>query len=152
MMNRYTIFISYSHWDNKTGWVSSFAKHLAERIPSELTYPVDCHVWLDHRISGNDPFPEQIREAVGAADIYVAIVSYQYLNSTWCSNERDIFLSAWGSEAKGRVFLVHYRPTSRQDALWPAEFDDLLGFEFYTRDKTGLTLALGEDQDRPEHA
>jgi hypothetical protein len=151
MVPQYTIFVSYSQSDNLTRWVSRFALDLEQHLPSELKIRANCLIWRDDRLSQSEPFPAEIRAAAAAADIYLAIVSHQYFNSEWCRTEREVFLSARGEEAAGRLFLIHYRPVERDHDVWPAEFTEVLGFEFFERHPDGFTLPLGDDPQQPGH-
>lgn len=154
MIPIFKVFVSYAHVNNSSKWVSQFARHLREKLPGEMRFPAKVQVWLDEiHLSANEPFPDDIRDAVCSSDVYLAVVSHGYFNSSWCRQEREAFLARWKESVKGRLFVIHHSPVALDDPAWPEELKELTGFTFYHQEHdTGFAITLGEDQERPDHA
>jgi len=83
-------------------------------------------------------------QAIRRSATILLIVSPSYIASEWCARERNAFLGfARDCVAEGRIFIVHCRDLGRQ--LLPAEFGDLIGFKFWTKDSSagGVARPLG---------
>ncbi|MGI9437795.1 MAG: TIR domain-containing protein, partial [Geminicoccaceae bacterium] len=80
MTDRPTIFISYSHRDEKP-WKKLVEDHLrvAER-QGVLT------VWEDRQIGGGDDWRDEIDDALETADIAVLLISHNFLTSNFIMN------------------------------------------------------------------
>ena len=137
----YDIFVSYSHVDNlvlsgapDSGWVHTFVDNLKCLLAQKLGKTGRGSIWIDRRLSGNQPFPDEIAQAVSHTAALLVFLSDGYLQSDWCRKEREIFLQAaqrtGGSD--GRIFLV--RLTDLDHELWPPEFGRQLGYPFFSKD------------------
>lgn len=99
----------------------------------------DVKVWMDYRLSGNEPLTEQLLEAVRRSLTLLVIQSPGYVNSSWCNRERNAFL-AEVQRRKSSVFVVERRPI--EPGKRPPEFRDLRGYKFWAADPLGRPLRL----------
>lgn len=145
----YDVFISYAHIDNEPldaekdkGWVSVLAGHLKNFLDKGLGCR-DAAIWMDHGLTGNDIFAQRIEEALRRCATLLVVASPSYLKSEWCARERNAFLKAVRerSDAGSRVFRVDIDELDRGG--YPAEFRELLGYQFWTRDSNGNPRTLG---------
>ena len=158
------VFVSYAHVDNvslsedpKEGWVYRLKNHLKTLLSKKLGRSEQGDIWIDLRLTGNEPFPDKISEAVQRSAVLLVILSEGYLASDWCRQERELFLEAAAGKAleEGRIFLV--RLTDLEHDRWPEPFHDLLGYPFFTKDREeDSARMLGwpyadpkKEQDRP---
>lgn len=70
-------FISYSHRDQ--GYLDMFQKHLAQVKRDGL-----LDAWTDHAIEAGGSFNEEIEGALIKADIFIALISPDYIGSNYC--------------------------------------------------------------------
>ena len=144
MTYEHDIFVSYAHVDNTVvpgtdqGWVTSLAVSISETLKQTLGR-FDVKVWMDYRLSGNEPLTEQLLEAVRRSLTLLVIQSPGYVNSSWCNRERNAFL-AEVQRRKSSVFVVERRPI--EPGKRPAEFRDLRGYKFWAADPLGRSLRL----------
>ncbi len=144
--DRYDIFISYSNDDNlpsppkgEVGWVTHFDQ-LLEHFLRE--WRGDPRIWRDNKITGADVIDDTILTPLPHVAIMIAVVSPNYVSSSWCARELKAFCDAAqrahpGIQVrnKSRIFKVLKVPLRRVRQLHPV-FTNLKGFEFYqTRDK-----------------
>lgn len=138
MPERYNAFISYAYRDNEPfaegekGWVSTFVdrlrKHLARELRREESRDT---LWFDYeRMRGNHNLIAQIRGELEASRLLVPIISKSYLDSPWCAQEREIFLSSHGADS-GRIFPVWMEPVENM----PPELDALIKYSFWYEDE-----------------
>lgn len=129
------IFISYAHADDQvlaegaSGWVTA----LADRLQKSLAMKpggAAIKVWMDHRLEPNKRVDPALAHRVGAADVFVAVLSPRYLESPWCRDEIEGFAARHGAAAE-RVFLVEMAPTDRSD--WPATIHDISTLCFWAQ-------------------
>ncbi|WP_246692716.1 toll/interleukin-1 receptor domain-containing protein [Methylobacterium sp. WL64] len=100
------IFVSYSHAN-----VVQQAKlqiHLAQLKRDEV------ETWFDDHMAAGDKLSTEISRNLREADIFVALMSPEYLASRWCQLEYN---RAMGRRAKGllRVVVVVVRPCAWKD-------------------------------------
>src|SRR5262245_13642471 len=133
------IFVSYSHQDDcplnegATGWITTFTRQLETELAKRLGKKT-LRVWKDSQLAGNEPLTPQLLETIRRSATLLVVMSPSYLNSEWCSLERDGFLSfARECVGQGRIFVVRHRMTELQQA--PRQLGDLVGFKFYAEDR-----------------
>lgn len=135
------VFISYSHVDDlvltggpESGWVHIFKDNLQRLLARKLRGTGRGRVWIDRRLSGNEPFDEKIGQAVSHSATLLVILSEGYLESDWCRRERELFAeAAQGSGGhQGRIFAV--RMTDVNHGLWPPELGSQIGYKFFRKE------------------
>ena len=106
------VFVSYAHVDNiplppaAEGWVSILIKTLKVLLAQELGRYEAFSLWMDPKLSGNDPLNEQLLDTVRTAGTMVLIHSTGHRASEWCVREKETFLSVAGAAGASRLFLV----------------------------------------------
>ena len=150
------IFVSYAHIDDQPlvegqkGWVSSFHRVLEIRLGQLLgRHP---RIWRDPKLQGNDIFADRLVERLPRVAILASIVSPRYLKSDWCLRELREFQKASSSTGgmrvgnKVRVFKIVKTPVPLDQQS--GEFQDVLGYEFYTVDPdSGRARELSQTGD-----
>ena len=131
------VFISYCHDDNislsedRRGWITDFGDRLRVRLRQLLGHPVE--VWRDEKLGGDHVLDDELRSQVEDTAVFLAVVSPSYLNSRYCTDEREWFLDKVGAElrvgSRTRGIRVVKTPTS--GGSHRAVFKGALGFEFY---------------------
>lgn len=150
------VFVSYAHIDDQPliegqkGWITSFHRVLEIRLGQLLgRHP---RIWRDPKLQGNDIFADRLVERLPRVAIIASIVSPRYLKSDWCLRELREFQKA--SESTGgmrignkvRVFKIVKTPVPLEQQA--AEFQDVLGYEFYTVDPdSGRARELSQSGD-----
>lgn len=111
------IFISYSH--QNAAWFAKLRPLLKFREPSTNL----AHVWHDQQLQAGDRWDEEIQAALKVADIFVCLVSYEFLASDYIM---DVELpAALAREQKGEVVIV---PIVLYDVNLQADCPALHGF------------------------
>ncbi|MCY2989443.1 MAG: toll/interleukin-1 receptor domain-containing protein [Planctomycetota bacterium] len=141
----YDVFLSYACAENEIpagamkGWVTVFFETLkAELGKSALGKRIGIRVWWDQtEIDGSKPLRHQILGTLPKTRLLVVLLSQSYLESDWCRDERQAFISAMKDRPLGdqRIFLLDLGNVEEKSR--PAEFRNLglKGFPFYTSDK-----------------
>jgi hypothetical protein len=141
---RNDVFVSYCHDDNiselpdQRGWITDFSERLKVRLKMLLGAPVD--VWWDRRLGGDHALDLEIRTRIEGAAVFLAIVSPSYLNSDYCTQERQWFRDAIGDRmlVGSRMRGIRVVKTPRSDGLHRSVFKEGLGFEFFVAAKDEL--------------
>jgi TIR domain len=143
---QHDVFISYAHLDNQpaleghAGWITDFHHALSVRVSQIVGRELD--VWRDPKLSGNDMFPQTIKDQLPHTAVLVSVLSPRYVKSTWCTDEFGIFCDACNDAGgiaigdKARIFKVVKTPLSAADEpdRMKTLLRDLLGYEFYRTD------------------
>jgi hypothetical protein len=157
---QHDVFISYAHVDNQPlegmekGWTTTLVGNLQNFLARKLGSK-NVSIWMDRELAGNAPLTPSIMDALRQTATLVVIASPAYMNSEWCSRERETFLKLVRerSRSDSRVFLVEIDKMERRDL--PPEFSDLLGYRFWLQDREGKaprTLAIPNPKpDEPEY-
>jgi hypothetical protein len=137
------IFISYCHVDNHqidtkgTLWVENFHRDLQGLVNTCVGRAVT--IWRDRRLSGSTVFSDEIAERLRSSAIMVTIESPGYLESEWCTREREIFIDA--ASGNGGLDINNHRRIIRA-AKVPVSLGDLpevlkptVGFPLYSIDE-----------------
>lgn len=90
-------FISYAHVDDRAR--ERLHKHLAMLQRADL-----LSVWSDHDILAGDRFADRIDDALERAGLFIALLSPDYLASTYCYEKE--FQRAIALNAAGRLRIV----------------------------------------------
>ncbi len=96
-MSKPTVFISYSHKDEK--WKDRLLPHL-----KMLEQQGRLEVWDDRRIDAGDSWYPEIREAMERAAVAVCLISAKFLASDFCVKEEVPFLLT-RREREGMVLI-----------------------------------------------
>jgi hypothetical protein len=150
------IFVSYAHIDDQAlvegqkGWVSSFHRVLEIRLGQLLGR--HASIWRDPKLQGNDIFADRLVDRLPRVAILASIVSPRYLKSDWCMRELREFWKASATTGgirignKTRVFKIVKTPVPLEQQI--PEFQDVLGYEFYTVDPdSGRARELSQTGD-----
>ena len=99
------VFISYCHDDNvsaiedQRGWISDFGERLKVRLKQLLGAPVA--VWRDEkRLGGDHAMDDEIQAQIKATAVFLTVVTPLYLNSRYCTQEREWFLRSVGDKLR----------------------------------------------------
>ena len=148
--SEYDVFISYAHIDNhpvygmKEGWVTQLRNYLSDRLSTKLGR--EALVFMDYKLTGNDPLSDQLIQAVESSSTLLMIVSPAYISSRWCARERNTFLEALRSRMSSNLFVVEYEPVAENDR--PTEICRSLGYRFWcVKESRTRTFGL---LDKPE--
>ena len=150
------IFVSYAHIDDQPlvegqkGWVSAFHRVLEIRLGQLLGR--HASIWRDPKLQGNDIFADRLVDRLPRVAVLASIVSPRYLKSDWCMRELREFWKASATTGgvrignKTRVFKIVKTPVPLDQQI--PEFQDVLGYEFYTVDPdSGRARELSQTGD-----
>jgi len=156
------IFISYAHIDNEHysdvphGWIEYLHERLDVRLAQLLGKPP--RIWRDRKLAGNDVFNDTIKEQLAKTAIFLAVLSPRYCESPSCRAEVEDF-TRFAKEQGGIQVGTKYRvckvvKTDIPREAHPAEWDKVLGCEFYEKDPASSRvrefdhLLIGNQRDR----
>src|SRR5581483_5476804 len=84
------LFLSYSRSDARE-WIQAFEQSLREQLVDILG--PEAVIWQDvNEIRLGDDFTAELQNAIRNSAAFIAIISPNYLRSTWCRDERVLFL------------------------------------------------------------
>ena len=145
----YDIFVSYAHGrkpdDGSDSSLKLWTNNLIANIPEHIGYSLshtshEVSIFYDDALAGNSPITETLKRSVEASSILLVIMTRDYLNSEWCTKERDWFKSEIERRGGGieNVFVVRAMATDGDD--WPDFLTDefgetVLGFPFCNEQK-----------------
>lgn len=105
-VDRMKVFVSYSHADKDLK--DRLVKHLRPLEQENL-----IQVWVDHQIKPGDDWDKEISKKLSEADIVLALVSIDFINSKYCY---DVELEkALEREANGESKIL---PIILRSCLW----------------------------------
>ncbi|MGH8474477.1 MAG: toll/interleukin-1 receptor domain-containing protein [Methylococcales bacterium] len=93
------IFISYSHKDKSR---KERLIQCIQALPPDMPVPVDA--WDDRRLLAGDNFDDEIFNKISETDIFIALVSIDYLASKYCRNE--MYAALQKAEKGGQCRIV----------------------------------------------
>ena len=103
------VFISYHQKDKQKLFAQDLFHQLKQR---------NVDAWMDEKdMHPGDALPTELAEAINNCDLFVCVLSKEYVESKWCENEFDFALFS-----KNRLFPIHWG----EDNL-PAEFKFCFG-------------------------
>jgi hypothetical protein len=109
------IFVSYSHSNDRDGWVTELKSKLASGL-TEVSEDVD--IWFDaDRLQTGDRFKQEIHEKLSNTRILVAVLSPAYLRSEFCMEEE----LAWFQDSFGREIIQYFKVPLQEDQTAPLE-------------------------------
>ena len=151
---QHDIFVSYAHVDDvplpgvEKGWVTNLIDTLKTKLSMQLGRSDAYSLWMDYELAHHVKLTPQIMDALNHTAIMVVILSPGYLASEWCMREKNTFLQ-FIKEGSSRVFVIERNIIEAQDR--PSEFEDLIGFRFWLRDREGKPpKILGEPKPSPD--
>lgn len=141
------VFVSYAHADDEPfepdadGWVTRFVANLEKSVRMQRGGK-RVSLWMDHRLEPQRHVDE-LRRRIAESRVFLAFLSPGYLESPWCVQELDTFVSLVGlGSGADRVFLIEVRPTERSD--WHAGVRDLIAIPFWhQRFSAPVAMPLG---------
>jgi hypothetical protein len=128
------IFVSYAHVDNEPlveadkGWVTTLITTLKKLLGAKLGRPDAYSLWMDDRLSGNQPVTPYIDAQLKSTATFLLILSPGYVES--CSLEFNTFLQQIGP-GSGRIFMVEKNFIERENKQ--PELQRLRGYPFWVR-------------------
>ncbi|MBN2524844.1 MAG: toll/interleukin-1 receptor domain-containing protein [Deltaproteobacteria bacterium] len=136
---KYDVFISYAHLDNQPlvpgekGWVSELHEILDIRL--SMLKGQKANIWRDKRLRKNEIFDDTIAEAVGAAKLFLSVVTPRYIRSEYCQRELMAFSrhNATSTGDRSRIFKVLKTPVPIDEH--PDPMKNVLGYEFFNYDE-----------------
>jgi len=97
------IFVSYSHTNDRDGWVTELKSNLAGGL-ADLSE--DVEVWFDaDRLKTGDRFEQKIHDDLRNTLILIAVLSPAYLKSQFCMEEE----LAWFQDSFGREIIQYLK-------------------------------------------
>ena len=152
------IFISYASVNNpepekdEMGWVTNFRVRLEKDLACRIGK--NFKIWMDQKdIAVGDDFRDEIIGGVETSAILLIILSEVYLDSEWCTTERNAFMEQVGKLKKSdiggfaglkRIFVVRFEDVNRNDL--PSEFKGLQQIDFFREDENKKVYTLGWPQ------
>ncbi|WP_022666591.1 toll/interleukin-1 receptor domain-containing protein [Desulfospira joergensenii] len=157
------VFISYCQKNNippvncKSGWVDNFQKQFSTALEQQRSI-LSPSIFIDYKgLLPGDDLSHALKNAIDKTAVFLVILSHKYLESGWCSQERDEFFlkenefskriiaSAQSELAKAyspkRIFVVEYEEVPRES--WPKEFKSVLVTSMWQQDNQGRPFTLG---------
>ncbi len=152
------VFISYAQIDNRpepgiadSNWVTNLRNSLQIGVDQRLGRSGSAAFWMDLQgLSGNDSVTPEIHSAITSTAVLLIVLTQGSLASPWCQEEWKLFQQAAGRAEglAGRVFIV--LPDELSMDRWPAAFQDLIGYKFYTKTQEGDVVPLGKPKPSAE--
>jgi TIR domain len=136
------VFISYRKLDNipptgsrhRDGFVNYLLRHVRSRL-QEDGIP-DAILWLDRsQIEPGDVWSDRILNALKRAELFIAILSKNYIRSSWCVKELHTMkerVDVLGVSAEGRIFRVDKHKVP--DDQVPETLQRIQSVQFYRED------------------
>jgi len=107
------IFVSYSHSNDRDGWVTELKSKLASGL-ADLSEDVD--VWFDaDRLQTGDRFKQEIQEKLSNTRVLIAVLSPAYLKSQFCMEEE----LDWFQNSFGREIIQYLKVPLEEDQIVP---------------------------------
>jgi hypothetical protein len=139
-----SVFLSYRRLDDEippgehkaAGFVRYLQDQLKYELTRELGLPEDV-LWVDrNRIQTADDFTTVIADAIKKSDIFLAVVSWNYIRRDWCCAEVGAFSTHLGQMEKDaqarRIFRADKQAVD--ESLLPAPLRGLQAVRFYNKD------------------
>ena len=101
-------FISYAHSDQDRDAVARIANRLEQ---------AGIRVWTDALIRAGDDFVRAIERAVLASDIFLVLLSPNYMTSEFCKEELAYLLTELRRDGRKEIISVMMKPTELSGVL-----------------------------------
>jgi hypothetical protein len=118
-------FISYSHGDDRDGYITDLRKALEIEVQVQLGQRFT--IFQDVDIEAGQDFQEIIKSSLGDVLFFIPIITPGYFNSDYCRGELDAFLKREASLQRRDLIMPIYYVTT--DAMEPHA--DLSAKELY---------------------
>jgi hypothetical protein len=136
------IFVSYSHSNDRDGWVTELKSKLASGL-ADLSEDVD--VWFDaDRLQTGDHFKQEIQEKLSNTRVLIALLSPAYLNSQFCMEEE----LDWFQNSFGREIIQYLKVPLAEDQIVP--LPDAHFLTLHDREGSPLRSAALQEALNPE--
>src|SRR3974390_3035531 len=107
------IFVSYSHSNDRDGWVTEMKSKLAGGLAA---LPEDVDFWFDaDGLQTGDRFKQEIQEKLSNTRVLIAVLSPAYLKSQFCMEEE----LDWFQNSFGRESIQHLKVPLEEDQIVP---------------------------------
>ena len=144
-----SIFISYRRTDDSPppedltaeGFVQYFHKQLQYELEDQLGLPKGV-LWRDRcKLAAGDVFTKVIEDALGRSDIFLAILSRNYIQSDWCDREVTCFWKHFkdldADARRRRIFRIDKHEIEDRDL--PEPLREIHAIRFFEKNaETGL--------------
>jgi hypothetical protein len=124
----YDLFLSYASGDNDQGAVEEFAavlqKHISDNLVNCFSPQEKVHIYFDReRLASQTAvnWEDHLRAAASSSALLVPLLSPNYLSSTYCSRERDWFITQAHVEKSCPFAVVGWRSVPQHPL--PVEFE-----------------------------
>lgn len=122
------LFVSYSHQNR--AWFAKLRPLLKFRMPTH-----EAHAWHDQELKAGDRWEQEIREALAAMDVFVCLVSYEFLASDYIIDiELKQALERAENEAVEIVPILLYEVNLKEDCPELQVFNPLPAWDKCWRD------------------
>ncbi len=91
------IFVSYSHQNKE--WFGKLRPLLNFKTSTNL-----AHIWHDHELKAGDLWDQEIRKALEQMDIFLCLLSYEYLASDYIRTVEKV--AAFNRHEQGKTIIV----------------------------------------------
>src|SRR3954465_1494961 len=91
------IFVSYAHANDasliegRPGWVTNLVRQLEKLLTMQIGRREFFDLWMDPRLSGNEPVTPLIEGKVRDSAFFLLFLSQSYLASIWTLQEMRLF-------------------------------------------------------------
>jgi hypothetical protein len=137
------IFVSYARNDDLPPLESSDGKGFVTALYGHLNYqfkalgPPMPELWRDTRSIGrSDQFDPIIEEAINGSELFLVVLSRNWLSRGFCRKELDMFKQRWAKEGEAgtrrRIVVVAKQHIEFNDRPSPLQGQE--GYWFYRRD------------------
>ena len=131
---KHDIFVSYSHLDNNSEWVSMFRDYINQKVSGRVGRD-SLDIFIDYYdLAGNRILDDELRRHIRGSRALFIFLSDNYLASDWCSKEIEWFEQN-SPDLRSRIFIIRMQEVSK---AVPRELDVLKerrGYYFYNRDR-----------------
>jgi hypothetical protein len=130
------IYLSYASGDDAAPpfeeKTAGFVTFLHEQLSWELNNLGEARnlIWFD-RARVNPAFTPNIKEAIFASEVFLVVLSPNWLANRWCLEELTLFAGRWQSDEIRRFVPVIKSPVDREDLPPPLRHRE--GYSFYAR-------------------
>jgi tetratricopeptide (TPR) repeat protein len=131
-----SVFVSYSHKDEI--WKDRLLPHLGMLAKANrLT------IWEDRQIDAGATWYDEIKKAMGGADVAVCLISADYLNSDFCVKEEIPYFLERRKSAGMVLIPILIRPCAWKAIEW------LKAIQMLPRDGKSVAVDFKDDPDTP---